>query len=443
MTPAAPDFEARVADWLSVEEATSRVLAAVPTTPAKCERVPLSEALGRALAEDLRASATLPPWPNSAMDGYAVHGNDVTGASQERPVALRVVGLLRAGGAPAPRVEAGEAVRIMTGAPLPDGADSVVRREDTDEESEPGRVVIHTDRDAGRNVRPGGQDMRDGDLVLEAGATITPGVVAVLAALGRVEVPVRPRLSVAILTTGDELRPATRYDDVRAGAGIPDSNGPMLAAAVRAAGGRPVLLGSVPDDRYAVVGALEQAKDADVLVTVGGASMGEADLVKRALESAGFDLDFWRVRMRPGSPFSFGHLHREGRPEPVFGLPGNPASAFVTFELFVRPFLLRAGGHRRVARHAIACRAGEHLKGAEGLTLFTRVSIDASTSPPTVRTTGPQTSGLVSGLAHADGLAVIPEGHGAAQEGSMVDVILLGQSTAGPLTPRHDGVPSA
>jgi molybdopterin molybdotransferase len=334
-------------------------------------------------------------------------------------------------------------VRIMTGAPLPDGADSVVRREDTDEESAPDRVVIHSDRDAGRNIRPGGQDMRAGDLVLDAGATITPGVVAVLAALGRVDVPVRPRVSAAILATGDELRSATRYDDVRAGVGIPDSNGPMLAAAVRAAGGLPTLLGSVPDDRGAVVEALERAKDADVLITIGGASMGEADLVKRALESVGFDLDFWRVRMRPGSPFSFGQLHREGRPQPVFGLPGNPASAFVTFELFVRPFLLRSGGHQRVARQTITCRAGEHLKGAEGLTLFTRVRIDASTSPPTVRITGPQSSGLVSGLAHADGLAVIPEGRASAPEGSMVDVILLGQSAAGPLTPRDHGVPAA
>jgi molybdopterin molybdotransferase len=441
--PAAPDFEARVADWLSVEDACSRVLAAVPSAFGAPEQVPLAEALGRALAEDLRAEATLPPWDNSAMDGYAVRANDVTGASREQPVALRVVGLLRAGDLPSTRVEAGEAVRIMTGAPLPDGADSVVRREDTDEEGDPGRVMILSDRDAGRNVRPGGQDMRAGDVVLEAGTTITPGVVGVLAALGRVEVPVRRRISAAILTTGDELRSAARYDDVRAGVGIPDSNGPMLAAAVRAAGGIPMLLGSVPDDRGAVVAALDRAKDADVLVTIGGASMGEADVVKRALEDAGFDLDFWRVRMRPGSPFSFGRLRRGGRTQPVFGLPGNPSSAFVTFELLVRPFLLAAGGHRHVARQAITCRAGEELKGAEGLTLFTRVRIDASTSPPTVLATGPQSSGLVSGLAHADGLAVIPEGFGSAHEGSLVDVILLGQSASGPVTPRDNGVPAA
>jgi len=441
--PSAPDFEDRVADWLSVEEATARVLDTAGPDRGESERVLLSDALGRALAEDLHATATLPPWDNSAMDGYAVRGSDVAGASRDHPVVLRVVGLLRAGDLPSSPVAAGEAIRIMTGAPLPEGADSVVRREDTDGEGEVGRVRILDDRDAGRNVRPGGQDMRAGDLVLESGATIDPGVVGVLAALGRADVLVHRRVSVAILTTGDELRPADRYDDVRSGAGIPDSNGPMLAAAVRAAGATPVVLDSVPDDRGAVVDALECAKEAGVLVTVGGASMGEADVVKRALEDAGLALDFWRVRMRPGSPFSFGYLPRGERRQVVFGLPGNPASAFVTFELFVRPFLLRVGGHRRVARRAIACRAGEDLKGAEGLTLFTRVVIDTSVSPPTVRATGPQSSGLVSGLAHADGLAMIPEGRGSAPEGSTVDVILLGHGTSGPPVPPARGAPAA
>lgn len=425
MTVVRPDFEIRTADWLGVDEARTRVLQAAAAVRVDPERVPLPETLGRALAEDLRATATLPPWDNSAMDGYAVRGDDIGGATPSHPVVLDVAGLLRAGDVPSARVGAGEAVRIMTGAPLPEGADSVVRREDTDEEAQPGRVRVLRDRDRGRNVRPAGQDMRPGELVLESGCTVTPGTVAVLAALGRADAVVHGRLTVAILTTGDELRPPPRYGDVRAGAGVPESNGPMLAAAVRAAGGTPRVVGPVPDEREALATATERAREADVLVTVGGASMGEADLVKRVLDDAGFEQDFWRVRMRPGGPFSFGWLPvAEGR-RPVFGLPGNPASAFVTFEIFVRPFLLAAGGHRRVQRRILRCRAGEDIEGAEGLTLFNRVSVDGTKQPPTVKLTGPQGSGLVRGLAYADGLAVVPEGRSVVPAGEELDVILL------------------
>jgi molybdopterin molybdotransferase len=425
LTVVRPDFEIRTADWLGVDEARTRVMQAAAAVRVVPERLPLSGVLGRALAEDLQATATLPPWDNSAMDGYAVRGDDVDGATPASPVVLAVTGLLRAGEMPSARVESGEAVRIMTGAPLPEGADSVVRREDTDGEAQPGRVRVLRDRDRGRNVRPAGQDMRPGDLVLESGRTITPGTVAVLAALGRGDALVHGRPKVAILATGDELRPPRRYDEVRAGAGVPESNGPMLAAAVRAAGGVPLVMEPVPDEREALAAALERAREADVLVTVGGASMGEADLVKRVLDDAGFKQDFWRVRMRPGGPFSFGWLPVAGDRRPVFGLPGNPASAFVTFEIFVRPFLLTAGGHRRVQRRVLRCRAGEDIEGAEGLTLFNRVSVDDTKRPPIVRLTGPQGSGLVRSLADAEGLVVVPEGRSVVPAGEELDVILL------------------
>ncbi|MHB1192607.1 MAG: molybdopterin molybdotransferase MoeA [Longimicrobiales bacterium] len=421
MTLREPAFDERSADWLEPADALRRILEGCEPLP--CEDATLAESLGRALAEDVHSEVALPPWDNAAMDGYAVRGEDVAGAGPSSPVAFRVRALTRAGAAPAGAVGPGEAVRIMTGAPLPHGADTVVRVEDTDAEVLPGRVLILHDRDRYRNVRPGGADMRPGDLVLRRGDGIHPGTVGALAALGRERVRVHRRPSVAILTTGDELRGPERYADVRAGGGIPESNGPMLAAQTAAAGGVPMVLGIVPDDAGALLAAVEQAARSDVLVTVGGASMGEADLVKRALERAGFRQDFWRVRMRPGSPFGFGWLPRPGGAQPVFGLPGNPASAFVTFELFVRPFLLRMGGHRSVHRRRIRCRAGEGFPGGER-TGFLRVRLEAGPDGAVARSTGPQASGLVRGLASAQGLAIVAPGPGVA-EGEAVDVILL------------------
>jgi molybdopterin molybdotransferase len=439
VTISGPDFEIRTADWLGVDQAVTRVLEGVARVRIPPERLPLSETPGRALAEEIRATATLPPWDNSAMDGYAVRGEDISGATPTHPIVLRVTGLLRAGEVPSAPVGRGEAVRIMTGAPLPPGANSVVRREDTDEEATEGRVSVLRDRDEGRNVRPGGQDMRPGDVVLKPGHAITPGAVGLLAAAGRADAWVHGRPSVAILVTGDELRTPEHYDDVRAGAGVPESNGPMLMAAVTAAGGHASLLGPVPDRMEALAEAVDRSRDADVLITVGGASMGEADLVKRVLEGAGYEPDFWRVRMRPGSPFGFGWLPAGERSQPVFGLPGNPSSAFVTFEVFVRPFLRRLGGHDRIRRRTVVCRAAEEIAGADGLTLFNRVQVDTTTAPPTARLTGPQGSGLVRGLAHAEGLAIIPEGRDAVAPGQTVEVILLDDSGGHP-GPRSPGI---
>jgi molybdopterin molybdotransferase len=389
------------------------------------ERVPLVDALGRALAEDLSSTATLPPWDNSAMDGYAVRGEDVATASEDAPVTLRLVGRIRAGDPPRERVGPGEAIRIMTGAPIPDGADSVIRVEDTDAERTPGSVSIRLSRDRGRHVRPAGQDMRPDERVLRRGDTVGPGTVGVLAALGTSDVSVSRRPLVAILPTGDELRGPDRYEDVRTGRGVPESNGPMLAAAVAAAGGIPLLLGVGSDDGLSLERCIRGRADADVLITVGGASMGEADLVKRVLEKVGFDLDFWRVRMRPGSPFSFGHLPGETLTQPVFGLPGNPASAFVTFEVLVRPFLLKIAGHRNVQRMLLRCRAGSGLHGADGLTVFTRVLVSRDGDDLVAIPTGAQSSGLVRGLAATRGLAVVRGDAPGISRGAPVDVLLL------------------
>jgi molybdopterin molybdotransferase len=417
------EFESRAADWLGVEEAKSRILSTA--SPGDVEHERISEALGRALAEDIVADATLPPWTNSAMDGYAVRAADIRGASATSPVTLPVVGRLRAGDAPGREVAAGQAVRIMTGAPLPPGADSVVRVEDTDREREEGQVRILDDRDARQNLRPAGQDMKRGERLLARGHSITPGTVGVLAAAGRASVAVHRRPRVAILTTGDELRGPERFDEVRAGAGVPNSNGPMIAAMVAAAGAEAIELPNAVDDPAELRSRLDDAADADVLVTLGGASMGEADLVKRVLDGMGYRPDFWRVRMRPGSPFGFGWLPRGTRLQPIFTLPGNPTSAFVTFEVLARPFLRRLAGHAHTARHLVTCRAGEVIRAPANLTYFLRVALEGSGGDLTARLTGPQGSGLVSGLAHARGLAVVPEGMPEIAVGGDVEVMVI------------------
>jgi molybdopterin molybdotransferase len=420
------DFESRAADWLGVEEALARVLSAA--SPLGVEKLPVLDCLGRGLAEDVVAEATLPPWTNSAMDGYAVRAQDVRGASAGSPITLRVVGRVRAGDAPGRPVTDGEAVRIMTGAPIPAGSDSVVRVEDTDREREQGLVRVLDARDAGHNLRPEGQDMRSGERLLERGHSVTPGTIGVLAAAGRSSVAVHRRPTVAILTTGDELRGPERFADVRAGTGVPNSNGPMVAAMAAAAGARALELGNARDSAEDLQARLERASEADVLVTLGGASMGEADLVKRVLDRMGYEPDFWRVRMRPGSPIGFGWLPRGPRLQPAFTLPGNPTSAFVTFEVFVRPYLRRLAGHAHTERPRVVCGAAEVIRAPAKLTYFLRVALEGGGSDLTARLTGPQGSGLVSGLARARGLAVIGEAVAEIPAGDQVSVMLIGEA---------------
>lgn len=417
-------FEKRAADWLGVDEARARILEAARPLPP--EQVSLREAEGRVLAERLLAGATLPPWDNSAMDGYAVRADDVAGATETEPVTLDVVGRVLAGHMDAaPAVGPGQATRIMTGAPLPRGTDAVVRVEDTDAEAEAGKVAVRVPVEAGRYVRPAGQDFLRGDEVLEPGRVVRAGVIGLAAAIGREALQVHGSPSVALLATGDELRGPGGYEDVVHGRGIPESNRPMLAAMVRDAGARVGRSALAADDEAQLTTHLEQSGADDVLVTIGGASMGEADLVKRVLDRAGFRLEYWRARIRPGSPFSFGLLPRGDRLQPVFGLPGNPASAFVTFELFVRPFLRRLAGHTACFRPIVSCVAGDDLRGPTDLAAYLRVSLVRTTGAWTARLTGPQGSGLVKGLGYADGLAVLPEGTGEIRRGSRVDVLLL------------------
>jgi molybdopterin molybdotransferase len=418
-------FETRAPDWLSVRDALERVLHRAD--PLNEEEVPVEEALGRALSRGVFAQAHLPPWDNSAMDGYATRSQDIGGASRTAPVTLEVVGETRAGEVAGRALGDGEAVRIMTGAPIPPGADSVIRVEDTDAEATPGRVRIFSDLDSGRNIRPGGQDMREGEEVLRVGTSIGPGQIGLLAATGARTVSVHRRPRVAILSNGDELVRAEDFHRVTGRKGIPETNTPTIAAAVRLAGGIPLPLGIARDDPQDILRKVAEARraEADVLFTSGGASLGEKDLFKRVLLEAGLELEFWRVKMRPGTPFSFGVLRGTQPPLPVLGLPGNPASSFVTFQIFGRPFLLRLAGHRRVHRPVLSATAGEHLSSPTHLTHFFRVVFQGDTVRPKVVLTGPQTSGLVRPQGLAEGLAVVPEGVGGVREGGNIRVILL------------------
>ena len=412
----------RRADWLEIREAMQRVVTALRPLPG--ESVPLSDALHRVLAERIVSPVYQPPWDNSAMDGYAARTADVESATAEQPVRLRVLEHVPAGGFPTRPLEPGSATRIMTGAPLPRGADCVIRVEHTEPAGDD--VLVVDSQDAGRNVRFRGEDLKIGDLVLPSGRFLRPGEIGLLATVGRAEVRVHRAPTVAILATGDELAELTEFEEVIAGRKIANSNSYALAAAVRATGAIPNVLGIARDERANLDEHISRALSADVLVTTAGASVGDHDLVKDVLEARGFRLDFWRVRMRPGSPFSFGFLPAEGRELPVFSLPGNPVSALVTFELFVRPALRRLQGRNVLYPVSQRVRVAERTGSKSGLAHFLRVRLEHT--PEGVweaRLTGAQGSGLITSMAEADALLVVPEDRDGFEAGEEAWAVLL------------------
>ncbi|MDE2751596.1 MAG: molybdopterin molybdotransferase MoeA [Gemmatimonadota bacterium] len=418
-------FERLQADWLSYGDALARVLADARPTPA----TPLApaRALGRSLAAPVVARATLPSWPNSAMDGFAVRSADLREPSS-RSIRLPVAGHSYPGSVPLEDVPPGAAIRIMTGGPLPVGFDSVIRVEHTDGEASAGFVEIHRTEDVGRHIRSPGKDMRRGDETVPAGAVVHSGTLPVIMASGAESLAVFRRPRVGVLSSGDELVGQDRFDLVVEGRGIPDTNRDMIAAAVAEAGGVPVDLGVAPDDPDALKAALESVEGVDVLVSTGGASMGEKDLLKRILLGLAFRLDFWRARVRPGSPLSFGHLRRGAGDLPVFGLPGNPAPAFVTFHVFVVPYLRAMLGSRRPAGTTVTAVTETTLGSPPRLTQFYRVRFLPPRAPGEAEgctLTGPQGSGLVRSLRDAEGLAVVPEGTSRIEAGDPVSVLLL------------------
>jgi len=403
-----------------VADAVARILGDVSATAA--ERVPLLDALGRVLAVDARAGYALPTCDNSAMDGYAVRAVELAGASSASPRAFRVVETVAAGQFPTRAIAAGEATRIMTGAPLPMGADCVVRVEDTDAGSETMRAFDA--RDAGRNVRLRGEDFREGDLVLAAGEPIGPAQVGVLATLGMAEVPVHRAPRVAILGSGDELVGLEQFDRVLAGERIVASNSYTLHALVRASGGVPVPIGNAADTPASMREHFARAVAAapDLIVSSAGISVGEFDYTRDALQALGADLKFWKVRMRPGAQLGYGTVAGI----PWIGLPGNPVSVMVTFELFARPAILRMLGHARVHRRPVTVTLEEPVTVGARFTHFLRAVVTAQpTGELTARLTGPQGSGILTSMARANALLVVPEEQPTHAAGDRLSALLL------------------
>jgi molybdopterin molybdotransferase len=381
-------------------EALQLILAGISPLPAQPQ--PLQDILGLATAEELRSRAQVPPFRNSAMDGYAVRAQDLADASLVNPLRLRVLGDLAAGTVPARTVGPGDAFRIMTGAPLPEGADSVVPVEDTTRGGD--WVEVRKPLPAGLHVRLAGEDLQIGQPLVKAGQGLRPGDIGVLAAGGWPTVRVHPRARVAVLTTGDELVDVAQEP----GPGrIRDANIHTLCAQVAACGAIPVPFPRVPDDRARLRAVLRQALAADVVLTTGGVSVGDYDFVKDTLAELGAERRFWRVAQKPGGPFGFWRLGAQ----PIFGLPGNPVAAMVMVEEYVRPALRRLMGFaklHRPAEEAIledgwAGRAGDHR------TTFLRVVARRENGRLMARLTGPQGSAILTSMLLANALAVIPE----------------------------------
>lgn len=427
---------------LSVEAARDAVLAVAE--PVGTERISVAESLGRVAAEVATAGVSLPPWTNSAMDGYAVRASDTTGATEDAPIELRVIGDIAAGAPPTTAVEPGTAVRIATGGRLPEGADAVVQVEWTtpiDVGGGPGlrgrdatgplpsAARVHVAVDPGEAVREAGSDIRAGATLIEPGTGITAAHITLLAGTGIENIAIHRRPRVAVLATGDEVRgPGQDLGP----AGIPDANGPGLRALVTASGAVAVDLGIATDDLDDVLTRLRRGldSDADALIVSGGVSVGPYDVVKTAIETIG-RIDLWRVAVQPGKPFAFGTADRPGGGAPVllFGLPGNPVSSAVTFELFVRPAIRKLAGRRHLLRPVDRAVLADAVSKSHGRRAFMRVEIERDEQGMPVRDdrgriharlAGGQGSHVISALAAADALAVIPESDDALPAGSDV-----------------------
>jgi molybdopterin molybdotransferase len=407
---------------IPLEEARAHVLDRVAALPPVT--VALAEGRGLRLAEAVVAAADVPPFANTAMDGYAVRAADTVGATDTTPVRLPVVGEVAAGHPAERALSAGEAMRIFTGAPMPDGADAVVVVEATERLDGGSAVAVHAQVAPGLHVRPAGDDLRAGDAVFHPGEVLAPSHLGVLANVGAAEVVAVPRPRVGVLSTGDELVEPGRP----LGPGqIHDANRPMLLALVAEAGFVPVDLGRVADDDGAIAGAVTGAAGScDAVLTSGGVSMGDLDLVKVVLDRLG-EMRWMQVAIRPAKPFAFGLVGE--RPLPVFGLPGNPVSSLVSFELLARPALRRMAGHPDDAllRTPLSAVAGEAFaRRADGKTHFARVRLRRGDDGVLVATgAGAQGSHQLTAVARAHGLAVLPDGAGPAA-GEPVEVLPLG-----------------
>ena len=406
---------------LSAPDAARAIVAALPIQPSL--RMALPEACGHVLAEDVTAGIALPPWTNAGMDGYAVRAGDVRGATPESPVRLQINESIAAGARPERPIGPGEAARIFTGAALPDGADSVIRQEDTVREGK--SVIVQRDRDADGNVRRAGNDLALGALALRAGTVVGPHQMALLAALAVTHPVVHRRPRVGILTSGDEIVSLDRPEEILSGRRLGDANSPALAALVADAGGVAVPLGIARDDAAELERMVRAADDVDLLITAGGVSVGEHDHVRSVMTSCGAQAIFDRVSMRPGGPATFGVLP-DGRA--WLALPGNPVSAMVTFELFGRPAIRTMAGHRDPFRREIEATLSNDVRRDVTLDQYVRCTFawPGGDRRPRATPTGAQGSGMLMSMALAEGLVIVPAGHHVQPSGSSVTAILFG-----------------
>jgi molybdopterin molybdotransferase len=400
---------------LSVRQALEQVLAAVPRLGA--ERVGLLDAVGRALAEDVRSLRDVPGYTNSAMDGFAIRHADLG----RLPARLRVAGISAAGAQNIPPVAPGHAVKIMTGAPIPSGADTVVRVEDTRPDGD--FVVVETHVPSGSHVRLPGEDVRAGAVVLERGRRLAPADVGLAASVGKTLILVHRRPRVAILSTGNELVEA---DQPLTAGQVVNSNAYTLAAAVTEAGGVAIPLAIARDTPADIREAFAEAARADAILSTGGVSVGDFDYVKSVMDEIGVRRLFWQVAQKPGKPLVFGVL--DGRP--YFGLPGNPVSSLVCFYLYARPALRRMMGLVAVHFPTAAATLAHDLKKAQALTEFVRCRLDWKNGQLVAASTGTQSSAVLSSLSQGSALIVGPAGHSILREGSAVRVILLDSESA-------------
>jgi molybdopterin molybdotransferase len=406
---------------LRVEEASDRVLAEIRTLGA--EVVALGASLGRVCADDIVAAVTMPPWSNSSMDGYAVRSADITPVMKGEPVTLRVVGTIAAGEFAPKALKRGQAMRIMTGAPVPGGADSVIRKEDTDEGAQ--KVEIRDARDVWKNIRQAGEDYQRGDLLAKRGSPIKPALLGVLASSGVATVQVFRRPRVAIISSGNELVDIDDFDEVIASRRIVNTNSYTLGALTRVAGGVPIDLGIAADTRASLRKKLEQAGDSDLIITSAGVSVGDLDHTRDVFAALGGKQLFWKVKMRPGAPLAFGVLNGV----PWLGLSGNPVSAMVSFELFVRPALRKMQGYAALFRRTVPVTLEEEVKINAKLTHFLRASVTRKEDGTlTARLTGLQSSGALTSMVKANALLIVPETTPTVAKGARLNALMLDQS---------------
>jgi len=399
----------------SVTEAQTCILQHVQRSGV--ESVLLHDSLHRVLAEDVLANRNHPPYDVSAMDGYALTFADVSSATADAPVPLTVVDDIRAGQMPQVAIQAGQAARIMTGAPTPQGIDTVIRVEDTALNGD--EVSILTAPKLGANIRPLGENLKTNVVVLKQGTTITPGVLAILAMVKKKQVPVFAKPTVAILSTGDELE---AIDDPIDENKIPNANSHALYAQCKSLGIEATLLGIAKDNEEDLKAKLAEGLEYDVLLASGGVSVGHHDFVRPTLEALGITMHFWRVAMRPGHPLAFGTSKRG---TVVFGLPGNPVASMVCFEQYVAPALRQNMGHAKLFRRSIQARLSHDMRGSLGKTIFIRVTLNRDEQGYVATSTGAQGSGVLMSMALAEGLLAVPATADGLEAGEMATVQLL------------------